>query len=70
VIDPSQGCGNANLVETLCFGAVAMGADGLLIEVHPDPTRAWSDGAQQVTLEAFEKLTKNLLPFLHAAGRE
>ncbi|MGI6346328.1 MAG: hypothetical protein ACOX2U_04215 [Limisphaerales bacterium] len=47
-----------------------MGADGLLIEVHPDPTRAWSDGAQQVDLEGFERLSQNLLPFLHAAGRE
>ena len=70
VIDPSQGCGNANLVEALCYGAVSMGADGLLIEVHPDPTRAWSDGAQQVDLEGFERLSQNLLPFLQAAGRD
>jgi len=70
VIDPSQGAGRADLVSTLCRGAVAMGADALLIEVHPNPAEAWSDGAQQVTLEAFGKLMKELKPFIHAAGRE
>ena len=70
VIDPSQGSGRADLVATLCKGAVAMGADALLIEVHPNPAEAWSDGAQQVTPEAFGKLMKELKPFIHAAGRE
>ena len=70
VIDPSQGAGRADLVSTLCRGAVAMGADALLIEVHPNPAEAWSDGAQQVTLEAFAKLMKELKPFIHAADRE
>lgn len=70
VIDPSQGAGRADLVATLCKGAVAMGADALLIEVHPNPAEAWSDGAQQVTLEAFGKLMKELRPFIRAAGRE
>jgi len=70
VIDPSQGAGRADLVATLCKGAVAMGADALLIEVHPNPAEAWSDGAQQVTLEAFAKLMKELKPLIHAAGRD
>ncbi|MDW8310169.1 MAG: hypothetical protein RMK20_12425, partial [Verrucomicrobiales bacterium] len=70
VIDPSQGAGRADLVSALCKGAVAMGADGLLIEVHPNPAEAWSDGAQQVTLEGFAKLMKELKPFIHAAGRD
>lgn len=70
VIDPSQGAGRADLVSALCKGAVAMGADGLLIEVHPNPAEAWSDGAQQVTLEGFAKLMKELKPFIQAAGRE
>ena len=48
VIDPSQGAGRADLVKALCKGAVAMGADALLIEVHPNPAEAWSDGAQQL----------------------
>ena len=69
VIDPSQGCGRADLVLNLCKGAVAMGADALLIEVHPNPAEAWSDGAQQVGLEAFARLMRELKPFAEAAGR-
>jgi 3-deoxy-7-phosphoheptulonate synthase len=70
VIDPSQGAGKADLVVCMCKGAVAMGADALLIEVHPNPAEAWSDGAQQVTLEGFSRLMEELKPFLAAAGRE
>lgn len=69
VIDPSQGCGRSALVSSVCKGAVAMGADALLIEVHPNPAEAWSDGAQQLTLEGFAKLMKELKPFAEAAGR-
>jgi 3-deoxy-7-phosphoheptulonate synthase len=47
-----------------------MGADALLVEVHPNPAEAWSDGAQQVTLEAFARLMKELKPFIAAAGRD
>lgn len=70
VIDPSQGAGRADLVAAMCKGAVAMGADALLIEVHPNPAEAWSDGAQQVSLELFAKLMQELKPFIAAAGRE
>jgi 3-deoxy-7-phosphoheptulonate synthase len=70
VIDPSQGAGRADLVAAMCKGSVAMGADALLIEVHPNPAEAWSDGAQQVTLEGFVKLMEELKPFIAAAGRE
>lgn len=70
VIDPSQGAGKASLVTAMCKGAVAMGADALLVEVHPNPAEAWSDGAQQVTLEGFAKLMQELRPFIAAAGRE
>ena len=70
VIDPSQGAGRSDLVLSMCKGAVAMGADALLIEVHPNPAEAWSDGAQQVTLEGFAKLMEELKPFIAAAGRE
>jgi 3-deoxy-7-phosphoheptulonate synthase len=69
VIDPSQGVGRANLVTAMCQGAVAMGADALLIEVHPNPAEAWSDGAQQVSLDGFANLMKQLRPFIRAAGR-
>jgi len=70
VIDPSQGAGRADLVIAMCKGAIAMGADALLIEVHPNPAEAWSDGAQQVSLEGFERLMQEIRPFVLAAGRE
>ena len=70
VIDPSQGVGRADLVLASCKGAVAMGADALLIEVHPNPTEAWSDGVQQLSLDLFANLMKELKPFITAAGRE
>jgi len=70
VIDPSQGAGRADLVKAMCKGAVAMGADALLIEVHPNPAEAWSDGTQQVSLEAFAQIMRELRPLILAAGRE
>lgn len=70
VIDPSQGAGRADLVVAMCKGAVAMGADALLIEVHPNPKEAWSDGAQQLTLDGFGRLMTELKPLLAAVGRE
>ena len=69
VIDPSQGAGRADLVMAMCKGAVAMGADALLIEVHPNPAEAWSDGAQQLTFDGFARLMEELKPFIAAAGR-
>lgn len=69
VVDPSQGCGRADLVAELCKGAVALGADGLLIEVHPNPAEAMSDGQQQVDFEAFAKLARGIEPFLQAVRR-
>ena len=69
IIDPSQGCGRADLVSALCRGAVAMGADGLLIEVHPNPAEALSDGQQQLDFEGFADLMKNLAPLLNAVDR-
>jgi len=70
VVDPSQGSGRADLVMAMCKGAVAMGADSLLIEVHPNPSEALSDGAQQVSLQDFARLMTELKPFIAAAGRE
>ena len=69
IVDPSQGCGRADLVQILCRGAVAMGADGLLVEVHPNPAEALSDGQQQVDFRSFGELAKSLQPYLQAAGR-
>lgn len=69
IVDPSQGCGRADLVVALCCGAVALGADGLLIEVHPNPAEAWSDGQQQITFDGFRDLVARIQPFLDAVGR-
>jgi 3-deoxy-7-phosphoheptulonate synthase len=69
IVDPSQGCGRADLVKVLCRGATAVGADGLLIEVHPNPAEALSDGQQQVDFSTFGDLVTELAPFLQAAGR-
>jgi 3-deoxy-7-phosphoheptulonate synthase len=69
IIDPSQGCGRADLVRALCRGAVAMGADGLLIEVHPNPAEALSDGQQQIDFDGFHELMKDLRQLLAAVGR-
>jgi len=69
IVDPSQGCGRADLVKALCRGAVALGADGLLIEVHPHPAEALSDGQQQVDFEGFKALVNELQPFFTAVGR-
>lgn len=70
VVDPSQGAGRSDLVISMCKGAVAMGADALLVEVHPNPAEALSDGAQQITLAAFTRLIEEIKPFVQAAGRE
>jgi 3-deoxy-7-phosphoheptulonate synthase len=69
IVDPSQGCGRADLVRALCRGAVAMGADGLLIEVHPNPAEALSDGQQQLDFAGFAELQRELQPFLQAVGK-
>src|SRR5437763_801382 len=70
VIDPSQGAGRADLVAAMCKGAIAMRADALLIEVHPNPAEAWSDGTQQVSLEVFAEIMSELRPLILASGRE
>ena len=53
VVDPSHGTGIASLVPSMCLAAVACGSDGLIVEVHPDPKKAMSDGAQSLTPAVF-----------------
>jgi 3-deoxy-7-phosphoheptulonate synthase len=69
IVDPSQGCGRADLVVALCCGAAAVGADGLLVEVHPNPAEAMSDGQQQVDFQTFAGLRAAVEPFVQAAAR-
>lgn len=70
IVDPSQGVGRADLVTAMCAGAVAMGADGLIVEVHPNPAEALSDGQQQLDFNAFARLMSGLKPFFQAVNRE
>ncbi|MGH8311722.1 MAG: 3-deoxy-7-phosphoheptulonate synthase, partial [Gammaproteobacteria bacterium] len=69
LVDPSHGTGVAELVTPLSKAAVAVGADGLLIEVHPSPADALSDGRQSLTPESFARLMRELRPFVEASGR-
>lgn len=56
VVDPSHGTGHTNLVTAMAKAGIAAGADGLIVEVHPDPAHAKSDGYQTLDFKAFEKL--------------
>jgi len=68
--DPSHGGGRRDLVAALSFAAIAAGADGLLVETHPDPENALSDGDQSLSLDEFGDFMKALRPFVQAAGRK
>ena len=70
IVDPSHATGVRAYVEPLAKAAVACGADGLMIEVHPCPERALSDGPQSLTFDAFEQLTAKLKPYAELSGRK
>jgi 3-deoxy-7-phosphoheptulonate synthase len=69
IVDPSHAGGRADLVAPLAFAAIAAGADGLVVEVHPCPEQALSDGDQSLSLEAFDDFMRRLRPFADAVGR-
>jgi 3-deoxy-7-phosphoheptulonate synthase len=69
IVDPSHGTGFARLVGPMALAAIAAGADGLLIEVHPDPQSAASDGPQSLTFEQFEALMPGVEVVAQALGR-
>jgi 3-deoxy-7-phosphoheptulonate synthase len=69
IVDPSHGMGHAYMVGPMSRAAVAAGADGLLIEVHADPHRAFVDGGQTLDFKAFEKLMGELRAVAGAVGR-
>jgi 3-deoxy-7-phosphoheptulonate synthase len=70
VVDPSHGTGKRSLVPAMSLAAIAAGADGLLLEVHPDPARALSDGPQSLTLAGLEALVPRVAAVAAAVGRE
>ncbi|MFI4982744.1 MAG: 3-deoxy-7-phosphoheptulonate synthase, partial [Nevskiales bacterium] len=76
ILDPSHATGKRSLVPPLARAGVAIGADGLIVEVHPCPEKAVSDGAQSLTMEGFRQMMRELRPYIElwnagrAAGRE
>ncbi|HET9450676.1 MAG TPA: 3-deoxy-7-phosphoheptulonate synthase [Aggregicoccus sp.] len=69
IVDPSHATGNADLILPMALAAVAAGADGLLIEVHPRPEQALCDGHQALTPERFDTVMRRLPPLLAAMNR-
>lgn len=70
IVDPSHGTGHAYMVPAMARAAIAAGADGLLIEVHPNPEQALTDGAQSITPQTLKDLTRDLKKIAKAVGRE
>jgi 3-deoxy-7-phosphoheptulonate synthase len=70
IVDPSHATGKWYLVPPLALAAVAAGADGLLIEVHPDPDVALADGPQSLTFDNFRLLMSQLMPLAQARNRK
>lgn len=71
VVDPSHGTGKWRMVKPMSFAAVAAGADGLMIEMHPNPAKALSDGPQSLTPETYKDLMRDVLKlssFMHESG--
>lgn len=70
IVDPSHATGKRFMIAPLAKAAVAVGADGLIIEVHNDPEKALSDGPQSIKPEDYDALVKELKPIANAVGRE
>ncbi|MDR0486542.1 MAG: 3-deoxy-7-phosphoheptulonate synthase [Elusimicrobiota bacterium] len=70
ILDPSHGTGIREYVSTMAKASIAAGADGLIIEIHPNPEEAFSDGPQSLFPEQFAIMMKELNPIAQAVGRE
>jgi 3-deoxy-7-phosphoheptulonate synthase len=64
ILDPSHATGKRSLVPALARAGVAIGADGIIVEVHPCPEKAVSDGAQSLTLKGFAEMMRDLQPYI------
>jgi 3-deoxy-7-phosphoheptulonate synthase len=69
IVDPSHAAGHFTYVPSIAKAAIAAGADGLLIEVHPNPEEALVDGLQSLNIPAFKQLMDELRPLVEAVGR-
>jgi len=63
IVDPSHATGKRSLVPAVARAAIAIGADGLIVEAHPHPDKAWSDGAQSLNLDEFDAMMRMLEPY-------
>ena len=70
IVDPSHASGQWNLVEPLALAAMACGADGLMIEVHDEPDRAWSDGEQSLKPERYRDLIRSVRSLMSSMEEE
>jgi 3-deoxy-7-phosphoheptulonate synthase len=70
IVDPSHGTGHAYMVPDMAKASIAVGADGLMLEVHPDPEHALTDGAQSLTPASLTELMKQLAMIARAVGKE
>jgi len=70
IVDPSHGTGKRSLVRPLAKAPVAIGADGLMTEVHPCPEKAWSDGPQSLRFEEFAAMMRELEPYINLRQNE
>ena len=69
IIDPSHATGHASLVPSMCYASVAAGCDGLIVEVHPHPETAASDGPQSLRPAEFQEMMVKLAEFARVAGK-
>ena len=69
IVDPSHATGHVEYVPSMARAAVAAGADGIIVEVHPSPKDALSDGAQSLTFDQFREMMDELQPLVEAMGR-
>ncbi len=69
IVDPAHGTGQVDLVTPMAKAAIAAGADGIMVEVHPKPEEAFSDGQQSLTIPQFKQMMDELKPFIEAAGK-
>lgn len=70
VVDPSHGTGRRDLIPIMSNAAIAAGADGLIVEIHPEPEKAFSDGPQSLRPEEFNSLVESCRPYVALTGKE
>ncbi len=70
IVDPSHATGKSSLVEPMSLAALAAGADGIMVEVHPNPEEAWCDGPQSLDLKTFAGLMEKIKPIAAVLGKK